>query len=776
MSKKKKGGKGKKADDSLYVKISDKLLSSDWDDVYASLDAASKKKLFAILDKKKEILKKRKASEKKRASAAGKRPSGKAGQKDSGGRGGRMVMYNFGSRKLQVLRPSKDYPDKRAARAAVRGKLKLAKVHGYSGNFDESRQNIYLSQDGSCLMFYIAAVVVVFDYAKNTQKFFTKHNDDITTICLSPKKTWCASGQKDPKDEPGKGKDLPKIYIWNYKTLKSVQLLDNVCWGKIARLNWSSASDYLYCICGDADQTLKAWDPKEFGAKKNKGKEIEPLIKCNTMRESIYGFEINPKPDTKKNVDEFLVFCKRKFGYAYITKGGKKGLACKIKAVSVVSLKKDGEKSFACGQFLDNGNYLVGSSSGAIYVGKENTALAILESAHDKAVGAMKLASGKLLTAGSDRKLKTWKIGECKDKKSGLEKTWECSVEVKDSDMVLQPRAMAYNDSTGTVFVGTKTNQIVQFEMKAEEASVIVDGHDGQIWALCTSPNEKLFATGGYDNAVKVWDADAQRCIATHECEPTDEAPKGYQFCSGHWSNNGDILAFGTEDSNIVLYTWKNGTLNYVSTTNIPPKNANAEIEGVAYLRFSNDSKLLAAAHMDSNLYIFSVDGIGSAAPTLEQWPPMSHIAAPTNVQFTADSGVVKTLTRDYEIAHWTLDAKKKKGKFLTKQPDPDDTEWADDPLIAGWDTQGLYQSGWDGTDLNDATVTSDNKLIASGDDYGCVRLHNYPAVDPENCIEYHGHAEFVVGVEFLRDDSQLITCGGNDMAIFQWKVLKGGK
>ena len=86
---------------------------------------------------------------------------------------------------------------------------------------------------------------------------------------------------------------------------------------------------------------------------------------------------------------------------------------------------------------------------------------------------------------------------------------------------------------------------------------------------------------------------------------------------------------------------------------------------------------------------------------------------------------------------------------------------------------EGLYQKGWDGTDLNDATLTSDNKLIITGDDYGIVRLHNYPAIDPSACAEYTGHAEFVVGVELLRDDSQLITCGGNDMAIFQWLVKK---
>ena len=80
------------------------------------------------------------------------------------------------------------------------------------------------------------------------------------------------------------------------------------------------------------------------------------------------------------------------------------------------------------------------------------------------------------------------------------------------------------------------------------------------------------------------------------------------------------------------------------------------------------------------------------------------------------------------------------------------------------------------GTDLNDATLTSDGKLIASGDDYGQVRLHNYPSTDPKTCGVYSGHIEFVVGVEFLRDDTQLITAGGEDMAVFQWRLHKNYK
>ena len=146
----------------------------------------------------------------------------------------------------------------------------------------------------------------------------------------------------------------------------------------------------------------------------------------------------------------------------------------------------------------------------------------------EEAVGAMFMAGALLMTAGSHRKLKTWSI-DADD--NNLEEAWQCTVEVKERDMELKLRAMAYNGKTGTVFVGTN--------MKSEGAQVITNGHDGQTWALATSHTRKLFATGGYDEAVKVWNADTTRCVATYEFELGSDGvlPKSYQFCFGHWSS-----------------------------------------------------------------------------------------------------------------------------------------------------------------------------------------------------------------------------------------------
>ena len=93
----------------------------------------------------------------------------------------RKHIYRFGSRNVQVLKPT-EYPTKKEAQRSVEGKLELTYAHGYSGNFDESRQNICLSQDGTKLIYYIAAVAVVLNLEDGSQKFFTKHNDDLTTF------------------------------------------------------------------------------------------------------------------------------------------------------------------------------------------------------------------------------------------------------------------------------------------------------------------------------------------------------------------------------------------------------------------------------------------------------------------------------------------------------------------------------------------------------------------------------------------------------------------
>jgi len=346
-----------------------------------------------------------------------------------------------------------------------------------------------------------------------------------------------------------------------------------------------------------------------------------------------------------------------------------------------------------------------------------------------------------------------------------------------DNDFEFLPRAMAYDKNTSTVIVGSKTCQIMSWNLKSGKSQILIDGHDDQVWGLTTC-NKKgydhYYITGGFDGVLKMWDCKKREILDTYEFEVDGDQKKQIVQCI--WSNDGMLVAAGSEDGHVYLFTWfdnENKELVLVAEYEVPVKKGR-EPEGVSYMRFNEDDSVLAVAHMDANLYLFNIKGSGSAYK-LEPWKPATHRAAPTHIQWNADGSMIKTLTRDYEVAHWRLDRAACTLKFYPHIPDPDEVKWAGDPLIAGWDVQGCYQAEWDGTDLNDVSLSEDGIFLAAGDDFGLVRLFKYPAISNKSDVhrKYKGHSSFVVGVEFCRNNEYLITCGGNDMAIFQWKLDK---
>ena len=83
-----------------------------------------------------------------------------------------------------------------------------------------------------------------------------------------------------------------------------------------------------------------------------------------------------------------------------------------------------------------------------------------------------------------------------------------------------------------------------------------------------------------------------------------------------------------------------------------------------------------------------------------------------------------------------------------------------------------------DGSDINsvDRTKTSyerDMKLLASGDDKGQVRLLEYPClVKNSQSVVGKGHSSHVTTVTFNFNDEYLMSSGGEDQTILQWKLV----
>merc|ERR1719397_2496534 len=483
----------------------------------------------------------------------------------------------------------------------------------------------------------------------------------------------------------------------------------------------------------------------------------------------------------------------------------KKGLSLKIKTVpftlinEVKADKNLAPKAILCADWLPDGKYMVGDNNGAIFICEQTKPLVRIV-AHTAMVGALVVTPDRtVITGGNDGHLKTWALNDtCTEMKQTF-----CTKEpitFFDNDFEFLPRAMAYDNSTKTVYVGSKTCQIMSYNLKDNKSEILIDGHDDQVWGLTTCNKkgfEHYYVTGGFDGVLKMWDCKTRKILDTYEFEVDGDQKKQIVQCI--WSNDGSLVAAGSEDGTVYLFNWfdnERRELVLVAEYEVPVKKGR-EPEGVSYMRFNEDDSVLAVAHMDSNPYLFNIVSGGSAGgpKTLERsdssryleqkaleggpvykldpWKPATHRAAPTHIQWNVDATMIKVLTRDYEVAHWRVDNASKSLKFYPHIPDPDDVKWAGDPLVAGWDVEGCYQPEWDGTDLNDVSLSDDGVFIAAGDDFGLVRLFKYPAISnkPDVHRKYLVHSSFVVGVEFCRDNEYLITCGGNDMAIFQWRL-----
>ena len=101
------------------------------------------------------------------------------------------------------------------------------------------------------------------------------------------------------------------------------------------------------------------------------------------------------------------------------------------------------------------------------------------------------------------------------------------------------------------------------------------------------------------------------------------------------------------------------------------------------------------------------------------------------------------------------------------------DAEWATQTCTLGFPVQGIWPPCADGTDVNAACRSSRGDLIATGDDFGKVKLFRYPCIVPQaDCKPYSGHSSHVTNIGFTYDDGLVLSAGGEDRAVFQWRVV----
>jgi len=183
-------------------------------------------------------------------------------------------------------------------------------------------------------------------------------------------------------------------------------------------------------------------------------------------------------------------------------------------------------------------------------------------------------------------------------------------------------------------------------------------------------------------------------------------------------------------------------------------------------IKFSKDGRFLAAGNHDNTIDIYHIEQdykkIGSCK---------GHSAHVTHLDWSHDSKVIQSDSGSYEHLYWDVEDIAQ----ITKSTSVRDLEWEDWTCIFGWYVKGIWPKGADGTDINALHKSHDSKLIVTADDSSQVKLFRHPVDMGAECKEYSGHSAHVSNVRWTVNDTHVISAGGNDRTIFQWKLI-GGK
>ena len=87
---------------------------------------------------------------------------------------------------------------------------------------------------------------------------------------------------------------------------------------------------------------------------------------------------------------------------------------------------------------------------------------------------------------------------------------------------------------------------------------------------------------------------------------------------------------------------------------------------------------------------------------------------------------------------------------------------------------EGVFPKYSQLNDVNNLSVNFDKGLIATGDDFGLVKLFRFPCVKRgSKCRKYNGHSAHVTNVVWLVDNKTVVSTGGADHALFQWRLIE---
>jgi echinoderm microtubule-associated protein-like 6 len=322
------------------------------------------------------------------------------------------------------------------------------------------------------------------------------------------------------------------------------------------------------------------------------------------------------------------------------------------------------------------------------------------------------------------------------------------TLNIKESSInsfIPKVRSVCENNAGTKILVGTRGGEIIEFTGKKSVMHLKSHCQD-ELWGLSCHPHQDQFYTVGQDCMLAIWDIKTRRQLkfARLDC-------------------GSDVIEFSS-DGKYVAIGYRNGQVTVLDSKSFAIKAVRRDRKHeISEIKFDPHSKIMAVGAQDGMIYLYSVE---------KRFKPLrkckGHHSRILHIDFSEDGEFMKSVCTSYEILFFDSNT----GKQVTSGASSyRDENWETYTTRLGWHVQGIWPAFADGSDINSVDRSPDGQVVATADDFGFVKLFRFPCpVEKAAFNDYIGHSSHVTKVRFHKKISYLISTGGNDKAVFQWK------
>ncbi|XP_053678540.1 echinoderm microtubule-associated protein-like CG42247 [Anopheles nili] len=602
-------------------------------------------------------------------------------------------------------------------------KLSLFWVHGYRGI--DSKRNLWVLPSGE-LLYYVAAVAVLYDREEDAQRHYTGHTEDIMCMEVHPSRELVGSGQRAGRDR----KSQAHVRIWSTESLQTLyvfgmgELDSGVIAVAFSQLNGGS---YILAVDAGRESILSVWQ-WQWG---------HLLGKVATLQEGIWGATFHPLDDNlliTHGRGHLAFWHRRKDGFFEKT-----------------DIIKPPSRTFVtCVQFEPDGDVITADSDGfiTIYsVDADGAYFVRMEfEAHNKAISCLvMLSEGTLISGGEkDRKIAAW------DSLQNYKRITDIKLpESAGGVRSIYPQRPGRND--GNIYVGTTRNNILEGSLQRRFNQVIF-GHGKNLWALAAHPDDEVFATGGHDKYVALWRR--QKLIWTTSV--------GYEIIALAFHPYGAALAAGSSEGHLIVINAENGATMLTIRVCGSPLNA---------VEFNQVGDMIAIGSQNGSIYLFRVSRDGFSYKKINKIrgsQPLTHL------DWSSEGNFLQSVTVDFDLLFWDV-------KSLSPEKSPiamKDVKWLSSNSTVGFLVAGLWNNRYypapSNTVITTTARTAAQDLVAAGDGDGYLRLFRYPCITPRaEFTEAKVYSGTLACVKFLYGNHSLVTVGGTDASLMIWELTE---